>query len=89
MWILLSEEFTTYASGLSHRARMPKLNRDQLMSYAIPLPPLDIQRQIVVELEAERKLVEANRKLIEIFERKIQAKLAEIWGTEKDESNRT
>ena len=26
--------------------------------------------------------VEANRKLVEIFERKIQAKLAEIWGEE-------
>ena len=27
-------------------------------------------------------LVEANRKLVEMFERKIQAKLAEIWGEE-------
>jgi hypothetical protein len=26
-----------------------------------------------------QELVEANRKLIEIFEQKIQAKLAEIW----------
>ena len=32
------------------------------------------------EIEAERQLVEANRKLIEIFEKKIQAKLAEMWG---------
>ena len=28
------------------------------------------------------RLVEANRKLVEIFEKKIQAKLAEIWGEE-------
>jgi len=34
----------------------------------------------VEEIEAERELVEANRKLIEVYERKIQAKLAEIWG---------
>jgi len=26
--------------------------------------------------------VEANRKLVEIFEKKIQAKLTEIWGEE-------
>jgi type I restriction enzyme M protein len=34
----------------------------------------------VAELEAERALVEANRKLIEVFEKKIQVKLAEVWG---------
>ena len=49
----------------------------------VPLPPIDIQRRIVAELEAERTLVEANRKLIDIFEKKIQTKLAEIWGGEE------
>jgi len=41
--------------------------------------PLDIQR----EIDAERGLVESNRKLVEIFEKKLQAKLAEIWGEEE------
>ena len=44
--------------------------------------PLDIQHRIVAELEAERKLVEANRDLIARFEQKMRAKLAEIWGEE-------
>ena len=35
---------------------------------------------IVAELEAERKLVEADRELIARMEQKIQAKLVEIWG---------
>jgi len=35
--------------------------------------------------DSERELVEADRKLIEIFKRKIQAKLAEIWGEEKND----
>ncbi len=61
---------------------MPKLNREDLMGYEIPLPLLAIQRRIVAEIEAERALVEANRKLVEIFEKKIQAKLTEIWGEE-------
>jgi len=30
----------------------------------------------------ERALVEANWKLVDIFEKKIQSKLAEIWGKE-------
>jgi type I restriction enzyme M protein len=41
------------------------------------------QRTIVAELEAERALVEANRKLVELFEKTIQSKLAEIWGESK------
>ncbi len=56
------------------------ISASNLASYEIALPPLPIQRRIVEEIEAERALVEANRKLVEIFERKIQAKLAEIWG---------
>jgi type I restriction enzyme M protein len=82
--ILLSDHFTRYAVELSGRARMPKLNREDLMSYEIPLPPLDIQREIVAEIEAERALVEANRKLMELFEKKIQSKLAEVWGEEEN-----
>jgi type I restriction enzyme M protein len=54
----------------------------ELVRVSIPIPPLEAQRQIVAEIEAERALVEANRKLVEIFEKKIQDKLAEIWGKE-------
>jgi type I restriction enzyme S subunit len=59
-----------------------RLTLAKLNAAIIPLPPLDTQRQIVAEIEAEGALVEANRKLAEIFEKKIQAKLAEIWGKE-------
>lgn len=61
---------------------MPKINQSIVETVPIPLPPLDIQRQIVAELEAERRLVEANRDLIARVEKKIQVKLAEIWGAE-------
>jgi len=56
----------------------------ELVRVMLPLPPIDIQRRIVEEIDAERQLVEANRKLIEIFEKKIQEKLAEIWGEPDD-----
>lgn len=44
-----------------------------------------MQQRIMEEIEAEQELVEANKRLIEIYERKIQAKLAEIWGEEKND----
>jgi len=32
------------------------------------------------QIETERELVEANKKLIEIFEKKIKDKIGEVWG---------
>jgi type I restriction enzyme S subunit len=37
-WMLVTEEFTRYADGESRRARMPKLNREQLFAWQAPLP---------------------------------------------------
>ncbi len=80
LWILLSDEFTAYANGMSCRARMPKLNRAQLLSYVLPLPSLEVQRQIVAQLKVEQVMVDGNRKLIEVSKAKIGARLKEIWG---------
>jgi len=55
-----------------------------IRSLQIPLPPISTQRAIVAEIEAEQKLVDANRELIARFEKKIQAVLARVWG-ESDE----
>ena len=62
------------------RGAYPSINQADVESLKIPLPPLDVQRRLVTELEAERAIVDANRKLVEMYEHKIQAKLAEIWG---------
>ena len=43
-----------------------------------------MQHEIVADLQAERALLEANRKLMELFEKKIQSKLAEVWGEEEN-----
>lgn len=67
---------------------VPGLNRnDVYRTKKIPLPPLKVQKQIVAEIEEEQKLVEANKKLIEIFEDKIKAKIAEVWGYETPTDN--
>jgi len=59
------------------------LNAEILKRYTIPLPPLEIQTQIVAEIEAEHSLVAANRELIERFEKKIQATLTRVWGADE------
>ncbi len=58
----------------------PKLNQQALNSIKIPLPVLETQKAIVAEIEAEQRLVAGNRELIRLFEAKIKAVLARVWG---------
>ena len=46
----------------------------------IPLPPLSVQQEIVAQIEAEQEMVNANKKLIAIYEQKIKDKIGEVWG---------
>lgn len=50
-----------------------------LRGLVIPLPPLGIQKQIVEKIEEERKLVEGNKKLIEIYQSKIKDTISKVW----------
>jgi type I restriction enzyme M protein len=60
----------------------PSISQTTVYERAIPLPPLATQQQIVAEIEAEQALVNANRELIELMEKKIQATLSRVWGEE-------
>jgi type I restriction enzyme M protein len=55
------------------------VTRDFIVNQEIPLPPIDVQKQIVERIEAERALVEGNKKLIEIYEQKTKDVLARLW----------
>jgi len=77
---LLEQETERIKSEGGRGIAMIHITKAGMEQRQIPLPPLSVQRQIVAELEAERKLVEANRELIARMEAKIKAKLAEVWG---------
>jgi len=51
----------------------------------LPLPNLETQQAIVAEVESEQTLVDANRELIERFEKKIDDTLARVWGNSADD----
>ncbi|SFN45042.1 type I restriction enzyme M protein [Nitrosospira briensis] len=56
------------------------LNISILKSIQIPLPPLEMQKKIVAEIEGYQKVIAVNRQAIEGFEKKIQSTLARVWG---------
>lgn len=83
-WIFLNvanSGFRSWASpqmtGTGGLQRVPK---SVIQNYEIPVPSLREQQEIVAEIEAEQKLVEANRELIEGMEAKIKQTIARVWG---------
>ena len=63
-------------------APLVHITKGNLERIELPMPKLPVQEAVADALDVERALVEANRKLVELFEKKIQSNLAEIWGEE-------
>jgi len=55
-------------------------NRAELKILDIPLPSIAEQDKIIASLESEQKIIDANKKLIAMYEQKIKDKIAEVWG---------
>ena len=62
------------------RSGMPKINQDQLAQIKIPLPPLEIQRQIVEILDRQVQALESVRLLKSEAEKRIEKVLVGVWG---------
>lgn len=65
MWVLLSPDFTNYANSLSARARIPKLNRQQLFAYQLHFPLRRTQERIAFHLTQVRSEIMDMRELSE------------------------
>ena len=72
----VQEQFMRIKSG----SAQPQLPIRNLITIEYPLPPLEIQEQIVLRIEKEQKMVGVSEELIRIFEQKIKDKISEVWG---------
>ena len=80
-WIFAqSEDYQKQKVSLVQGGGQPQFNGNVIVRLKVPLPPLDVQASIVEQIEEEQKLVDANKRLIEIFEQKIKDNIAEVWG---------
>lgn len=57
MWTLLSPEFTEFINNFSLRARIPKVNREQLMAYRVRYPDPNNQKKIAAYIQNWREEV--------------------------------
>ncbi len=58
----------------------------ELKELEIPLPPLEIQEEIVKEIEGYQKEIEDLKELIKLKEKSISDKVNEVWGIKSEQS---
>ncbi len=76
---LIMQTKKKYLNDIAPQAAQKNINIEILKTIKIPLPPIEIQKQIVERIESERVLAEGNKKLIEIYKQKIKDTLAKLW----------
>lgn len=70
----------SFASGTTIKEIRPSRLKAQLV---FPLPPLEIQRRIVAEVNSEQQAIDACHSLIDLHQRKIAKKFSELWDAKK------
>ena len=68
-------DLNKYISG----AVVPKLTQQSLNKILIPIPDLETQRQIEIQILEERKIIDGNKILIDKFSNKINNRINNIW----------
>lgn len=76
--VLNSNATNTRFATLSAGATQKFVSLGSIRDLEIPLPPLETQKQIVAEFAEEQGIAAANQKLIDLYTRKIQDKMASI-----------
>ena len=77
--IISSDEFRESGkSQMSGTGGLQRVPTEFVRKFKIPLPSIEIQKQLVAEAEKEEEIIAANRRLIELMERKIDDVLSEI-----------
>jgi restriction endonuclease S subunit len=59
-------------------AQLPRVSFDYISTLQIPLPPLEIQRQIVGEIAAHQRIIDGARQVVEGWKPNLELELAEL-----------
>lgn len=68
-YLLRNKRFNDYLRQMISGANINNLNAKILGSYEIPLPPLEVQKEIVEQIEVKQKAIEGAKQVIENLER--------------------
>jgi len=73
--------------GMAGKGTYPSINQTDVESLQIPLPPLEVQTEIVAEIEGYQKEIERLEAEIANQEENIQRSIARVWGEDSESAN--
>jgi type I restriction enzyme M protein len=76
---LNSDDAYFQATAHSKSGTVTNLHLVEIKQMEIPLPPLEVQREIVGRIETERAIVHGNRELIRLYEEKVKKVIERVW----------
>ena len=65
---------------VSQGSTIQGVTKTQLSEIQIPLPPLEVQRETVAEIEGYQKVIDGARMVVKNYQLKIQEAIARVWG---------
>jgi type I restriction enzyme M protein len=78
-YLFRTDFFRNILSG-KEGANISNINQERLKEVLIPLPPIEEQNAIVQAIENEQRFISSNKELLDLFEKKIKAKINAVWG---------
>ena len=67
--------------SLREGAGIPGLNRNDVYEkYKLPMPPLEVQREIVAEIEGYQRVIEEAQAVVERMEGKVREAVRHVWS---------
>ncbi len=95
VYLTLSEEYQTKIDSMLSGATRQRISKGNLLEIKIPLPPLEVQQQIVEELDGYQKIISGARQVVENWKPRIEidpewerVKLGEVCKIERGASPR-
>ena len=78
--VLASDIGQNQIAGQQTGAAQPNLAAGNLKSFKIPLPPLNIQKEIVEKIRAEEAHIESAKGLIDLYQDRMKSRIAKLWS---------
>lgn len=77
---LTTSDFRTRAVAKVTGTTLQRIPRSVFEDEVIPLPDLHIQREIASEISKEQSLIDGNRAIVKLFEKRIDEIITRVWG---------
>jgi type I restriction enzyme S subunit len=78
--VLSTDAFFAFDMAHSKGAKMPRGNKDEIVKYSIPIPPIADQQRIVAELDCLNEMIALKQEQLKEFDKLAQSIFYDMFG---------